>query len=173
MDTENLKPWRLTLIEFAIVVAVVAMLLIFAIPKLRQGKSISYQMACGTNMGGIAKAIVLYAEDNNDTFPTSGKWCDLLIAHTDISAKQFRCPADKVGPCSYAMNPNCNPDSLPDTVLLFECRPGWNQYGGPELLMTRAHRHPGCNVAFVDSSAVWVKQEDIPKLNWGTEPNEQ
>jgi len=30
------------------------------------------------------------------------------------------------------MNPNCKPNSPPDTVILFETKAGWNQYGGTE-----------------------------------------
>jgi hypothetical protein len=37
------------------------------------------------------------------------------------------------------MNPNCEPNSPPDMVLLFETKAGWNQHGGPELFTFDNH----------------------------------
>jgi len=70
---------------------------------------------------------------------------------------------------NYSMNPNCEPDSPKDVVLLFESKGGWNQYGGAELLTTENHKGKGCNILFNDGHMEFVKPKNISKLNWGKE----
>jgi hypothetical protein len=81
-------------------------------------------------------------------------------------SKTFRCKADKVGPCSYAMNPDCEPNSPDDVVLLFESKPGWNRFGGAELLNFDNHDGKGCNVLFNDQHVEFIHVEDVNKLRW-------
>ncbi len=94
------------------------------------------------------------------------------------------CPAKsrKVERCSYAINPNCKPNSPVDVVLLFETQGGWNQHGGPELLSTQNHpehkdwfwgyRVPGCNVMFNDGHVEFVPKDRFDELKWKAEENE-
>ena len=42
----------------------------------------------------------------------------------------------------------------------------WNQVGGVELLSLENHGGEGCNVLFVDGSAMYVRKDDIDKLKW-------
>ena len=72
----------------------------------------------------------------------------------------------------YAFNPNTEPNSPDDVVLLFETKGGWNQFGGPELLTTEHHRGKGSNVLFNDGDAEFVKSRDLEKLKWKAEENE-
>jgi prepilin-type processing-associated H-X9-DG protein len=67
------------------------------------------------------------------------------------------------------MNPNCEPNSPPDTVLLFETRSGWNQYGGPELLTFDNHQGKGANVLFNDGHFEFIRPKDIGRLKWKAE----
>ena len=67
----------------------------------------------------------------------------------------------------YAMNSNCCPNSPPDTVLLFETKGGWNQFGGKELLMPEHHRDKGCNILFNDGHVEFVRKKRLGNLNWG------
>ena len=86
--------------------------------------------------------------------------------------ERFQCPADKTGPCNYAMNENIPADAndLPDDlVLLFESTPGWNQTGGVDDVVTDRHGKPGANIAFADGRVEFVKPEDIPNLRWTVE----
>ena len=64
------------------------------------------------------------------------------------------------------MNPLADPSSAPDTVLLFECDGGWNQFGGPGLLTTKHHKDEGCYVSFVNREVKFVKPGEIPSLKW-------
>jgi len=73
----------------------------------------------------------------------------------------------------YGMNPNAEPNSPGDIVLLFETKAGWNQFGGPETLTIENHSGDGCNVLFNGGRVKWVKAKDIGKLNWGTAGKEK
>ncbi len=74
--------------------------------------------------------------------------------------------------CTYAMNPDCEPNSPADLVLLFETKGGWNQYGGPELLTLDNHKGEGANVLFNDGHVKFIKPDEVGKLKWKAEPNE-
>jgi hypothetical protein len=67
----------------------------------------------------------------------------------------------------YAMNPNCRPSSPPDTVLLFEAKPGWNQHGGPELFTFDNHDpHGGC-VLLNDGTVKFIRTtEEFQQVRW-------
>ncbi len=123
------------------------------------------RVVCGSHLSSLGKKLMIYASDNNDLYPDADKWCDLLLKWTDIDKKVLLCPADKVGPCDYAMNPNCRtPLASSDLVLLFETKPVWNQSGGPELL--RDNHKGGSNILFNDSSVRWIDAKDFNSLKW-------
>lgn len=96
----------------------------------------------------------------------------MLVEYADVSAESFRCPGKSEGKCNYAMNRYIeNSNMSPDIVLLFETEPGWNQFGGPEILSTGNHRGEGCNILFSDGYAKFVKTEEINSLKWTNDPN--
>ena len=76
------------------------------------------------------------------------------------------CPSAGEGKSHYAMNPNCEPNSPADTVLLFETEGGWNQFGGPEILTTENHNGEGCNILFNGGYVEFVKTKNLDKLKW-------
>ena len=124
-------------------------------------------MVCGTNVSSLGQAILIYANDYDDKFPTGSKWCDLLIAHAEVDRKMFQCRGATEGPCNCAMNENVaelGTSAPPDMVLLFETRPGWNQVGGPEILTTQNHQNDGCNVLFVDGHVEFVMKHALDGL---------
>ena len=140
----------------------------------------AFRMVCAQNLSALGQAMLIYANDNNNMFPTSSKWCDLLVEYQNVSKQTFACPAAlikyrSVDQCNYAMNKNVEglgTNAPPDMVLLFETQPGWNQSGGPEILSTDNHQGEGCNVAFVDSHIQFVRIEDLKNLKWTTMENE-
>ena len=127
-------------------------------------------VVCGMNLKGLGVAMWTYANDYDNRYPTPDRWCDLLIQHDYTTEKQFKCPCCK-GPCSYAMNPNCEPNSPPDTVLLFESQPGWNQFGGPEILTVKHFWPKCCNILLNNGRLVFVETEHIAQLKWKPSKN--
>ncbi|UCF00178.1 MAG: hypothetical protein JSV82_03670 [Planctomycetota bacterium] len=75
--------------------------------------------------------------------------------------------------CHFALNPNVEPDSSGDVVLLFSTQGGWNQCGGPEIFSTENYReidHVGGYVLLNNGDVKFIKPKDIDKLNWGKKP---
>jgi hypothetical protein len=138
---------------------------------------------CRGNLEQIGKGLSHYRSQNEEKYPGPAEWCDLLIEHADISNKQFKCKGalefqttDSVSEKTdfklfsfYAINPDCQPNSPNDLVLLFESKGGWNQYGGPELLNFENHNDKGCNILFNDKSVKFIKPDQVTDLNWGQE----
>ena len=151
----------------------VAIMMGILMPALARARMVAYRIVCGENMSGLGKAMIIYAGDNGDKFPTHDQWCDLLIEYEDCNPNMFRCKGDDVGPSSYSMNLNIaelGSDAPPDMVLLFESKPGWNQSGGPELLTLENHQGEGCNILFCDGHAKFVLSENIDDLQWTAGP---
>jgi len=142
-------------------------------PALVRVRQIAFRTVCAKNLEALGKAMLIYASDYDEKYPTPSKWCDLLIEHTDVTKKNLRCPGAPEGPCNYAMNKNIEKLNAgrapPDMVLLFETHPGWNQTGGPEILTTDNHQGDGCNVLFMDLHVKFVKTEDLDDLRWTAE----
>jgi len=138
-------------------------------PALARVRQLSHRMVCGTNMSGLGKAMLIYANDYDDKFPITSEWCDLLIDYAEVTPQSFCCKGASEGPCNYAMNINIQKlgtRAPPDMVLLFETHPGWNQSGGPEILTTDNHQGDGCNVLFVDTHVEFVQTRDLEHLRW-------
>ena len=130
---------------------------------------------CKSNLDQLGVHIQIYSDEFDGRYPIPEQWCDLLEKNSEDETEWFRkklsCIAavrggDKAS-CHYAMNPNCQPNSPNDMVLLFETKGGWNQSGGAELLTTENHKDKGCNILFNDGRVEFIKPEEIGQLNWG------
>jgi hypothetical protein len=166
----QLKGTGLAIAAIALPVVLVPLWMGMLFPALARVRQIAFRVQCGTNMSGLGTAMLIYANDYDDEFPTSSKWCDLLIEHAEVTPAMFRCRGAHESPCNYAMNKNVwnfsKRDTPPDMVVLFETHPGWNQVGGPEMLTTDNHQGDGCNVLFIDNSVRFIKTRDLNKLKW-------
>jgi hypothetical protein len=70
----------------------------------------------------------------------------------------------------FAFNPNAEPNSPGDVVLLFSTKGGWNQFGGPEIFSSDNYKEIGCvggYVLFNNGDVRFVKPSEVSKLNWG------
>jgi len=172
-NKERNKP-KISIIVIVIVTIVATWMILGVITRLI---AFNARVVCQSNLSTLGKAMAMYAQENDGKYPTPSKWCDLLTEFPDITEKLFVCPADKEERCSYAMNPNCEPNSPSDIVLLFETKgPGriselglWNPYGGPVLLSFSNHDGYGGFVLFNDLSVQFVDFKRLGKLNWGDE----
>ena len=152
--------------------AIIASLIILVIlglfwpgPKPRH---IAKRVVCLSNMKHLWLTLMLYSDENSSTYPIPEKWCDLIKPYLGGNNNEvFQCPAaeEKIK-CHYAMNPNCKPDSPPDTVLLFEIKGGWNKFGGPEILTTQNHSGEGCNILFNGGYVQFISIKNIDDLKW-------
>jgi len=61
-----------TLVELLVVIAIIALLMGILMPALARVRQIAYRMVCGTNLSGIGKAMLIYANDNEEEFPVAG-----------------------------------------------------------------------------------------------------
>lgn len=144
---------------------------IFEPPEIRPFK---LRYRCGSNMQRIYTAGPLYRKKVS-SYPEPNEWCDAVMRdrmNTSYFSEErmrecFKCPSAGEGKCHYALNPHCEPNSPPDTVLLFETKAGWNQHGGPELFTFDHHEPNGGCVMLNDSTVRFIRNdEELQKLRW-------
>ena len=160
---------RLRLAQILIIIAIVALLMSWLLP-LQDHPVQSPSTHCRSNLHQLAVAIKIYSDENEGKYPTPEIWCDLIQKSYPEIKEILVCPgaleAGDKGQSHFAINPNCEPNSPYDIVLLFETKAGWNQQGGPELLTTENHQGKGCNILFKDWSAKFVKTEELDEVKW-------
>jgi prepilin-type processing-associated H-X9-DG protein len=161
------------IILFVICLLFLALIIGFIVPAFLPYRP-SPRIICIVNIRALGICCLVYHMDSK-IWPTPSNWCDLLKPYSEEDARNpFLCPADEIGPCSYAMNENipAEANDLPgDLVVLFESTPGWNRVGGADDVVTDRHdkKNPGANIAFADGRVEFVRAEDIPKLRWTIE----
>lgn len=67
-----MKKRGFTLIELLVVIAIIALLMGILVPALAKVRQIATRIVCGTNLSGIGKAMMLYANDNDQEYPMAG-----------------------------------------------------------------------------------------------------
>jgi prepilin-type processing-associated H-X9-DG protein len=151
----KIKEARYALIGLFVSILAVTIAFELPAPGLGKRRSYAYRLVCGTNLAMLGKALCLYAKDHNDMLPPE-QWCDDLIRNSNIPLKTFVCDKSRAkrGQSSYAFNKNLIGRKLseinPNTVMIFETRPGWNQVGGPEILSYQNHKGDGFNILYAD-----------------------
>jgi prepilin-type N-terminal cleavage/methylation domain-containing protein len=111
-----------TLVELLVVIAIIALLMGILMPALARVRQIAFRMVCGTNLSGIGKAMLIYANDYDDELPRSGNrnsiwggpinWMALdrftaygdratisssfylLVKYAEVTPKSFLCKGD-------------------------------------------------------------------------------
>jgi len=125
---------------------------------------------------GVTKAQFFCTEADDGTRSTYSPIDETKIPAKVISLKDYNDSTGqkkyvyKIEWSHYGLNPNTEPNSAHDMVLLFETECGWNQFGGPELVSVKNHleiyRKEGCNILFNDGTVKFIKTERIKNLRW-------
>jgi prepilin-type N-terminal cleavage/methylation domain-containing protein len=61
-----------TLVELLVVIAIIALLMGILMPALARVRQLAFRMVCGSNLSGIGKAMLIYANDYQDELPRAG-----------------------------------------------------------------------------------------------------
>ena len=73
MERKKMKKKGFTLVELLVVIAIIAMLLAILMPALGKVRQLAQRIMCGTNIGGLGKAILTYATDDKyESYPIAG-----------------------------------------------------------------------------------------------------
>ncbi len=156
--------------------AFLSILLAILFPVLAQAREKAKEESCMTNQRYLSRAMLMYAQDHNETLPSSGNWCDLITPYI-TDKKIFQCPsagsiANKGGKStSYAYNTHCNhlnivKVNMPSiTPMTFDAKNSkWNQSGGNELV---ACRHAKKTVmSFLDGHVESKTPEEARETIW-------
>ena len=166
---------------------IVALLLVWlfvdTMPALMRARVKARSTSCLSNVKQLELAALMYDRDWGQ-LPDGARWCDELMPYTR-NPHLFVCPDDGGGPSDYAINSavaGVGADTIgqPDAVVcIFDSTNGWNQQGGPSLVVNRhykrtegfvdmvVNRHKiGANVGFVDGHVKWVQASAVDDLTW-------
>jgi hypothetical protein len=125
----------------------------------------------------LAKAIQVYASNNQGRLPIAGSWCDLLIAADKrLSVKDFRLPRRYSDEFNFAFNENVSGMLLsevnPQTILLIVVEGKWNQRVKKESLGPISYQQGvDFSPVLLQNSEIWVYffRDDILKRNYSKE----
>ncbi|NLO06700.1 MAG: prepilin-type N-terminal cleavage/methylation domain-containing protein [candidate division WS1 bacterium] len=96
-----------TLIELLVVIAIIAILAAILFPVFARARAKARQTACLSNVKQISLALMMYAQDHDETCPrTGGAWWEPLMPYVK-NAQVFRTPAysdDATASSDYVIN---------------------------------------------------------------------
>jgi prepilin-type processing-associated H-X9-DG protein len=118
----------------------------FVAPSLLQAHGIATRYACGTNMSGIGKALLIYANDYNDQFPPD---LETLISKAEMPAKGLVCPATNLKDSYIYRGATLTTSDTPWMITVYE---------------KLSNHGDGRNVLFLDSHVEWVSEERFQEL---------
>ncbi len=64
-----MKTKGFTLVELLVVIAIIALLMGILMPALAKVRQMAFRLTCGTNLAGVGKAMLIYANDYDDELP--------------------------------------------------------------------------------------------------------
>ncbi len=156
-------------LQFCLFIPIMAILAAVLFPLLSYMRDHDRQSSCAASMRMIGVAMEAYCDDWDGKLPPPDRWNEMILKEKMRNFRDF-CPSAPGGLPTYAMNGRLGGlrlKGLPkDTVLLFECTPGRNRSGGPELLPPEDMHPSGINVLFADGSVRCMHVSRIRDLRW-------
>jgi prepilin-type processing-associated H-X9-DG protein len=115
-------------------------------PSLVKLRATVRRRTCGTNMSGIGKALLIYANDYDDTFPPD---LETLIHKAEMPPRGLICPAAELRESYVYRGAGLTTSAIPMMITVYE----------------KAGNHAGGrNVLFLDSHVEWVTEERFQEL---------
>lgn len=135
-------------------------------------QNLQQRVSCAGNIGNLR--FKLKVTQKGKTYIAPDQWCDAIVERYQRSGSGkeyllgfFKCPSKEEGKCHYALNPNCEPNSPPNTIRMFETEPGWNRHGGAELFTFDNHDPKGGFVVLNDRTVKFIRtEEELKQLRW-------
>jgi prepilin-type N-terminal cleavage/methylation domain-containing protein len=69
---KKMKRKGFTLVELLVVISIIALLMAILMPALAQVRRLAQRIMCGANLAAIAKAMLVYSNDNDEDMPRAG-----------------------------------------------------------------------------------------------------
>jgi prepilin-type processing-associated H-X9-DG protein len=115
-------------------------------PSLVKLRATVRRRTCGTNMSGIGRALLIYANDYDDTFPPD---LETLIHKAEMPPRGLICPAAELRESYVYRGAGLTTSAIPMMITVYE----------------KAGNHAGGrNVLFLDSHVEWVTEERFQEL---------
>ena len=73
-----------TLVELLVVIAIIALLMGILMPALARVRALAFRVVCGTNLSGLGKAMLIYANDYDDELPKAGAVNSVWVANLPV-----------------------------------------------------------------------------------------
>lgn len=138
------------------------------LPALAKVKGKAQTISCVGNVRQLTLAVRIYANDNNERYPSANQWCDGISVHVPDS-NTFQCPMHRGQRGSFAFNQKLDgkkeSEVDPATVLIFESDLGWNAVGDAGS-MIKAARHGTYTIGFADGHVEQVSASRLSQLRW-------
>ena len=116
-------------------------------PSLVRLRATVTRMACGTNMSGLGKALLIHSNDYNDELPVD---LDTLMRTAEVTVKSLICPATGLKESFIYRGAGLTTSAIPMMITVYETA---GNHGGD-----------GRNVLFLDSHVEWVTEERFQEL---------
>ena len=118
----------------------------FIAPPLLKIQTTAKRLVCSSNLSGIGKALLIYANDYDDKFPPN---LEILISTAELPAKVLMCPSTKLKDSYIYRGATLSTPDAPFMILVHD---------------KKGNHEGGQNVLFNDSHVEWVTDDRFKEL---------